>query len=366
MEKAGILELPHLRPLGRFQEAAARRQGALPLFWAGSGLELAFTGTELHLLLEADFDRMEPWIAVEVNGAPLIRMPMRRGANEICVLRGMTPGTVRRVRLMKETQPMSTDARHSLLVREARWEGGTFLPLPEPSCRLEFVGDSLTSGEGLAGAREESDWVPAFFRGGGTWARMTADLLGAEYRAVSQSGWGVRSSWDNDPACTLPSIYDAVCAPAQGEANRAFAAQEPYNFASWRPDAVIVNLGTNDAAAMEHPARDGFRQDGTEAGLRAFEDAALDFLRQLRRRNPDARLVWAFGMVHSRLYPQMEGAVRRFREEGGDACCLALPAVRPETMGALQHPGPACHREAAEAAAAFLSRHLNLRPNRQF
>ena len=362
MKKAGIFDIPHLRPLGRFQEEAARRQGALPLFWAGSGVELLFSGTELRLVLEADFEQMEPWITVEVNGAPLIRMPMVRGENEICILRGMAPGAARRVRLLKDTQPMETDERHSLLVRAVRWEGGDFLPLPEPSCRLEFVGDSLTSGEGLAGTRTESDWVPAFFRGSGTWANMTAEMLGAEFRAVSQSGWGVRSGWDNDLHCTLPSIYDAVCAPARGETSRAFAAQERHDFASWQPDAVVVNLGTNDAGAMENPPRDGFRQEATAEGLQAFEDAALDFLRQLRRRNPGAKLVWAYGMVDSRLRPQLERAVRRFRDEGGEAWYLPLPAVREETMGALRHPGPECHREAAEAAAALLGQILGIQP----
>lgn len=53
MKTAGIFDLPHIRPLGRWHAPSARRAGALPLLWAGSGLELRFTGSELHLLIEA-------------------------------------------------------------------------------------------------------------------------------------------------------------------------------------------------------------------------------------------------------------------------------------------------------------------------
>jgi len=357
--EANIFDIPQLRPLGRFQEGAARRAGALPLFWAASGLDVRFTGESLTFLLEADFAAIEPWVRVEVNGAPLIRTPLRRGTNALCVFRGMSDGVPKRVRLLKETQPVSDDPRHRLWVRGLRWEGGTFLPLETPACRLEFIGDSLTSGEGVAGAREEADWVSALFSAGRTWACMAANALGADFRLISQSGWGVRSGWDNDPRHALPDWYERVCGPALGDADRAMGAQEANDFAAWRPHAVIVNLGTNDAGAMVHPAWTGpdgrrFRQEDTAAGRALLEDAALAFLRRLRRCNPGAKLVWAYGMMGVSLRPQIERAVERFRQEEGDAYYLPLPAVRPETMGSRQHPGFPCHQEAARAAEALL------------
>lgn len=361
MEHAAILQLPYFRPLGRYRSACAESAGVLPLLWAGSGLEVYFTGSELHLLLEADFSAAEPWLAVEVNGAPLLRMPLGRGSQQICLFRGMTPGVPKRVRVFKETQPMAEDPAHRLWVRGLEWENGTFLPLPETTCRLEFIGDSLTSGEGLVGARQENDWVPALFSASGTWAKLTADLLNAEFRLISQSGWGVRSGWDNDPTHTLPSIYQQVCAPASGPQNEAMGTRLPHDFRSWQPDAVIVNLGTNDAGAMSNPlwlGPDGvsFRQTQNEEGLSLFEDAAAGFLKELHRLNPDARLVWAYGMAAGPLGPSLERAVLRFRQESGcrDAFYLQLPAVTNDTMGSRMHPGPLCHRAAAEVTANFL------------
>ena len=177
---------------------------------------------------------------------------------------------------------------------------------------------------------------------------------------VSQSGWGVRSGWDNDPRHALPDWYERVCGPALGEADREIGAQEENDFAAWQPHAVIVNLGTNDGGAMNNAAWEGpdgsFRQERSPKGLAAFEEAAGAFLRKLRRCNPEAKLVWAYGMAENSLRLQIENAIARYQEESGDGetYFLPLPAVRPETMGARQHPGPLCHIEAARATAAFL------------
>lgn len=359
MNAAAAFDIQNLRTLGRFREETARRANVVPLFWSGSGLELSFTGEELHVILEAGFARYEPWVSVEVNGAALIRTPLHPGENDICLFRGLTAGPPKRVRLLKEVQPMPDDHAGYLWVSGLRWKGGIFLPLPEPAFRLEFIGDSLTSGEGLYGAREEADYAAAWFGARLAFPRLTADFLNADCRCISQSGWGIRSDWRNDPRHALPNWYSRVCGPAAGKINAALGSQEEHDFTSWKPDAVIVNLGTNDAGAMENPpclGLDGvsFQQRNTPEGLALLEDAALDFLRQLRRRNPSAKLVWAYGMLDEALRRPLEQVVERFKKEGHDAWYLPLPEVRRETMGSRLHPGPGCHREAAETLAAFL------------
>ena len=294
-----------------------------PLYWAGSSLEFTFTGPELHLAFDADFEQLEPWISAELNGAPLLRMPLERGTNSVCLFRGMIPGVSRHVRVFKETQPITDDPLHRLEVAEVT--GGDVLSAPPRELFLEFVGDSLTSGEGIIGAREETDWISPFFSASQSWARRTADLLRADFRAVSQSGWGVCSGWDGDTSHAIPPWY---------ERTRPLRDREP--------DAIVVNLGTNDANAI---------QSGVgPVGPDGFEEGALRFLEQLRGSHPDAKLVWAYGMLGDPLRPQLERAVERF----GDARYLPLPAVTEQTMGSRQHPGPLCHMAAAQTAAEFL------------
>src|SRR5699024_9970221 len=134
-------------------------------------------------------------------------------------------------------------------------------------------------------------------------------------------------------------------------------AQQPYDFAAWPTDAVILNLGTNDDGAMNNPpwtdpaAGAQYAQRPTPEHLAELEQTAVDTLKTVRSRNPGALLVWAFGMLgEGRMGPRLRRAVARYTAETGDsrAFYLPLPAADSETMGARQHPGAACHRQAAE------------------
>lgn len=353
--------LPQLRVLGRTGPA----REPVTLFWTASGLELLTTGGELWLGLNAGYDAYEPWLSVELNGAWISRFPVAPGRSEVCIFRGMTPGRARRVRILKDVQAMSEDPAHLLQVTALRTDG-EFLPLPAPSLRLEFVGDSITSGEGALGAVCEEDWVSAFFSAENHYGRMTADALGAEYRVVSQSGWGLLSGWDNDPRHRLLPYYRQVCGLAAGAQNAAAGAQQPYDFAAWPADAVVVNLGTNDACALHNPpwrdpqTGEAFAQTADAPHLARLEQSAVDGLRLLRAYNPQALLVWAYGMLGDELRPVLEAAVTRYRCESGDtrAWFLPLPDTTPETVGAREHPGAAVHRRAAAVLTDFLREKL--------
>ena len=349
MDSSPLSSLPAIRLLGRRNAAAPTR-----LVHTASGLECLFTGSELWFTIQADFDQLEPWISIELNGAWITRMPLARGENRVCVFRGMTPGVPKHVRLLKDVQAMSVDPTHAITLKSAEYSDGEFLPLPVPRYRLEFVGDSITSGEGTIGAAKEEDWIPAFFSAMNHYARYTADALEAEYRIFSQSGWGLLSGWDNDPAHALVPYYETVC----GFCNDS----TPNDFTGWKADAVIINLGTNDEGAMHNPPFVG--PDGTcfrHPGVAALEDAAVAFLKTVRRCNPDALLVWAYGMLGGAdTTPALRRAVERYRRETGDARAhfVPLPETTPETIGARQHPGDKNHRLAAETLIEFLKEKL--------
>lgn len=107
--------------------------------------------------------------------------------------------------------------------------------MPEPKYRLEFVGDSITSGEGTVGAVYEEDWISAFFSAMNTYPRMVADALSAEYRVVSQSGWGIVTGWDGNVENKIPPFYTQVCGLLTGERNASLGALEDYDFEAWQP-----------------------------------------------------------------------------------------------------------------------------------
>lgn len=367
LETSSLAALPAVRVLGRHTPDHPET-----LFWTAGGLEMLYTGSELWVEWEADYSTMEPWVSVELNGGWISRFALPKGRSRSCLFRGMTPGKAKRVRILKDSQAMFDDPAHLLRATAlCHAPDGAFLPMPEPKLRLEFVGDSITSGEGAIGAVGEEDWVGAFFSAENDYARMTADALGAEYRCICQSGWGVLCGWDNDPRHALPGYYTRVCGVAQGGRNAALGAQAENDFAVWRPDAVIINLGTNDEHAFSNPPWTG--PDGAQHKLRTLPDgrfdpadaerltqAVCDFLALVRSKNPQALLVWACGMLGGGLAPQLEAGMERYRAQSGDrrAALLHLPETTPATVGARRHPGAAAHRAAAGVLTSYLQTNL--------
>lgn len=347
-------KLPQVRRLGR-----TTGTDSVNLFWTGSGIELEFTGSELWLLLNADYDEFEPWIAVELNGARIIRMPVNKGKNEVCLFRGMTVGKVKHIRVMKEVQAMHQDPGHLLQITGLGYTNGEFLPLPDPRYRLEFVGDSITSGEGTMGAVEEEDWISTFFTAEKSYPRMTADALKAEYRVVSQSGWGIVTGWDGNVQNKIPPYYTQVCGLLTGERNVSLGALKEYDFSAWQPDAVIINLGTNDATAICAAAELGQEWAGTGDAKKAEEivtAAIRAFLKVVRDCNPKAQILWGYGMLGDNLLPVIRSAVETYAEETGDSRIhfLQLPDTTADTVGSRLHPGVKAHRKAAEIIEAYL------------
>lgn len=353
-----VAALPQVRVLGR-----TTGKDTVNLFWTGSGIEMIYTGSELWVEVNANYDTFEPWLAVELNGALISRFPVNKGKNEICLFRGMTAGKPKHIRILKEVQAMNEDPAHMVQILGLQYGDGEFLPLQEPKYRLEFVGDSITSGEGTVGAAYEEDWISAFFSAINTYPRMVSDALSAEYRVVSQSGWGIVTGWDGNVQNKIPPFYTQVCGLLTGEGNASLGALEDYDFKAWQPDAVFINLGTNDATAIQSAAELGQEWAGTRDIKEVKEiltTAIRDFLKVVRTCNPGAQILWGYGMLGDNLLPLIREAVENYAKETADARIhfLQLPDTTPDTVGSRLHPGVKAHRNAARVIEEYLKKIL--------
>lgn len=358
-----LSDLKHLKVHGRTTDCLS----PLTLFWTGSGIEFNVKGSELWIEVEADYDVYEPWISMVINDVPVSRQMVAAGRSWICVFRGMNEEVVKNVQIVKELQAMSDDPDSILQIHAVKVDG-TFLPVEDKPLKIEFIGDSITSGEGTIGAKTEEDWIPMWFSAINNYTRMTAKALDAEYRVLSQSGWGVLTSWDNNPHHNLPEYYEQVCGLLTGSKNEALGAFKPHSFDSWQPDVVVVNLGTNDGSAFQSPMwedeatgetyKQRLNADGTyhEADLHVFEKAAESFLKKIRENNKNAHIVWVYGMLGIPMMPAIYRAVDAYIKNTGDqkVTVLQLPNMTDETAGARAHPGLLAHEEAAKALAGYL------------
>jgi hypothetical protein len=345
MEVRALTEIRH-----KVHGRTTGRLTPLTMFWTGSALELNVRGSELWIEIEAGYNHYEPWISMVINSVPVSRQMVTSGRHWVCVFRGMNANAVKNVKVIKDTQAMSGDPGCYLHVHAVRSDG-EFLPVEDKPYRIEFIGDSITSGEGAIGARQEEDWIPMWFSAVDNYATMAAEALDADYRILSQSGWGVRTGWDNNPDCNMPAYYEQVCGLLTGERNEALGALEQNDFALWQPDVVVVNLGTNDGSAI-------LNLDAAlrEEGIEQFERAARDFLAKLRGCNRGAHIVWVYGMLGLPMMPAIFRAVDGYKKETGDrhVSVFQLPNTTEETVGARMHPGAPAHRRAAEELSRYL------------
>ncbi|GHU87595.1 hypothetical protein FACS1894202_02170 [Clostridia bacterium] len=313
----------NVRVLGRTLGTAP-----LNLFWTGSGVEFDLRGSELWATLEADYDDLEPWIALLLNGQPVVRQPLERGTHRRLLLRGLDPERPHHIQLLRESQAGSGSIKlHNLEIE------GEIAPLSPSKYRVEFIGDSLTSAEGSLGCPLDSEWRPIWFTACKNWARLTAERLCAEHRIISQSGWGVGASWNGDLNCALPDYYEYVCGMAEG-------GKIPNDFNAWKPDLVVCALGTNDNGALNNAPE--------KVNTQFLEKKTRAFVEKLRKLNPDSKVVWVF---FENTQP-MDGII----EQVIGSSFISLPEMTHEiwNSGARNHPGAAWHESIAEYLAPRL------------
>ncbi|MGN6712438.1 SGNH/GDSL hydrolase family protein [Anaerocolumna jejuensis] len=356
-------EIKYLKIHGRTAGSAA----PLPLFWTGSGIELNVKGSELWIEVEVDYGLYEPWLGVLINSAKVSRQMLNKGRYWLCLFRGMNENTVKNVRVIREVQAMNGDPDCSLVIHSVRADG-EFLPVKERPVKIEFIGDSITSGEGVVGAREEEDWISMWFSAADNYTALTAKELNADYRVISQSGWGVLTSWDNNPDYNIPKYYEKVCGLLTGEKNENLGALKENDFNAWQPDIVVVNLGTNDSSAFNTPEwkdeatgrhhKQRSDSDGTfnEEDLKAFEEAVSNFLAKIRKYNQKAHIVWAYGMLGNSMMPAIFRAADTYQRKSGDrkVSVFQLPNTTDKTIGSRSHPGILSHEKAAEELSVYL------------
>lgn len=365
MKQEKIINIPEIRILGRI----ASRTQPQPLFWAASGLEFNFTGSELWLDIFAEYETINPWLCIEINNSWVARTPLESGSQKINILKNFSCGPVKHIRIFKDTQPMYDDFKHMVCVEGFQWKNGTFLPIPPACHHIEFIGDSITSGEGLLGSTSECDWSSAFFSTMNCYARLTADIFKAEFRTISQSGWGILHGWDNNPIHNIPSIYTTVCAPARGEFAKSLGASQAYDFGSWTSDIVVINLGTNDHTAFSTPAwidpSDGkkykfsYDQNGNYSitDHKLLESSIINYLKCVRKHNPTSVIIWCYGMLKGEMAPLIRRSINLYYAETLDEKVhfLSLECATPSTIGSLGHPGAKCHRKAAELLSNYIA-----------
>lgn len=332
----------NIRLLGRMDLT----QDLVCLDWTGSGFEVMLKGEELWVELEAPVRKPDLWVCALADGHPIARFPVQEGRRWYPLVLGMDGNNSRKVTLVKETQAMPAAPEATVMVHALRYEG-KLMPLPEPALRIEFIGDSLTSGEGALAPKDNDEWISLWFTACGNYTHYACKALNAERRVLSQSGYGVSWDWEGKPEGNMSEGYRKIAGVMKGEAAKKRGCQKDYDFTSWPADVVCIRLLTNDIGAM---LRD---QKQDELGGTLTDNCAR-FVRTVRECNPKAKIVWI--LPDSQRLPHIAvNAVNRCMAEGvGDVSCFVMPDYTEADMGARQHPNAAYNERVGLMLADYL------------
>ena len=372
------------------------RLNPLTLFWTASGIEIAVK-TLPNLCLFADIEvswkHYRPYLSIWINGKRLSRLAPEKGrtrlrlwdsaASDTAAIRETAEQSAAEsaeqekivyIRILKECQVMAGDSAHRLAIHGfyigKSGESETvfadvfedvFAPVPKCPLLFECIGDSLTCGEGLEDPIDGKEWNPAWQGTRNHFALILSQRFNADISVLAQSGWGLLCGWNNDPACVIPPLYPFVCSLAKGGINREAGAPQAWDFSRRKTDAVIINLGSNDeyafrAAAWEDPASGKTYKLHGDADYARLKAAAKNFIGEIRRRNPQALIIWCYGMFLTGCMDLFRSAVEEFRAENRDdkVRFIELSPMDDTTAGAQKHPGPLCHKEAADLISEVL------------
>lgn len=333
---------PRLRVEGR---ARATPEG--PEFaWPASTVHLRFRGRTLDLRLRDtlldDRIRDHDLVGVFIDGVLVRRLGLREGDGEYRVAM-LLPEREHVVSLVKLTEPEAGAITLLGVGADGPLEAA---PPPRPH-RILAIGDSITAGYGVAGPAG-CHYGAEFADASSAWATRAAQLVDAEVHVLAWSGRGV--IWNNSTEAEemMPALMERTL-PGDPDST--------WDWRAFVPEAVVVNLGTNDVSRPE------FDSATFERGYGAI----LDRLRSLY---PRARVVVALGPLITdddprpgtgrltRMRSSLQGLVSARQQQGdGNIRFLELysgdPAV--EGYGCDQHPSALTHARLAGVLADALS-----------
>ncbi len=349
MERIELNQNLNLKVHGRISD---KEVGGIPLFWSASCLEMNVTGSELYLEYEHTSGYFESYIRIEVDGFDFMRFMLEDGKHKVHILRRFNKNLIKNVRIFREDQ-----ASPNKVLLTAIETDGTLVPVNENKLKIEFIGDSVTAGEGLCCTPEMNVWTPAVFSNRGNYVLLTAKNLDADWSVVAKSGWGIHcEGWSNNINCNIPAYYEFVASTDKSKDIEFLGGTDIYSFKN-HADVTVVNLGSNDCFAFN--AKQSFIDENGIAhklsldengnpnkdDIKMLYDEIYAFLTKIHQYNPDTKIVWCYGMLTDLLNETIISAVNSYKSDTKKTVLtLELPKFSKEFHGSRMHPGVVPHK----------------------
>jgi len=257
-----------IRLVGRYD--GCPEQG-VNMGWSGSGFIARFSGTGLSITQSGNAVQY----TVVLDGEVQANLVPNTGEHSYNIVNGLPQGEHVVEVYRRGEASFGTTTLLSVEVSD-----GQLLDPPAPAeRRIEIFGDSITCGYGNEGASASCPFSADTENHYLSYGAILARSFDADLSTVAWSGKGVVINYGGDTSTTLPEMAER--ADPNSEKSVWDYTLEP------EPDAVVVNLGTNDFSTDNDPTADDF--------LNGY----LGLLRSIRARYPDALIVCTLGPLLS-------------------------------------------------------------------
>jgi lysophospholipase L1-like esterase len=318
------------RYVGRFDNSQE-----LPRCWApGTYIEVGFAGSfcEIEVNDEVRYGTHHNYIEVIIDNLPPQRIRLKAEHNVLVVASDLKPG--------KHTLVICKNTEAAIgFIEFVGVSCKTVYPIEARKKKIEFIGDSITCGNGcddsqtICGEGQWFDQHNAYLSYGPSIARQ----LDADWQICAVSGIGLTRSCCGSKS-VMPQIYDRVNLCEEGP-----IWQSKEN----EPDIVVITLGQNDGL-----------QDST-----VFCASYVEFIRHIRKRYLTAEIICcASPMANEELKPVMKNyveAVAGRMAQLGDARVCSFAYTGMYRSGCTSHPTAYEHTEIAGELGPFLRRKMS-------
>jgi len=268
---------PNIHYMGR----TAKSDGATTLTYTASSVIINFNGTGAKATLRDN--SASDFITVVVDDKVVNTINPGKDKAEYPLVSGLPIGP-HKLELFKRTE-----FQHGkLFFYNFTLDGkGKILPPPVYNHKIEFYGNSITSGFAIEDPERLDRGTPKYENGYKSYANLTARYFKADNSIVSKSGIGlVVGNTDYN----MPDIYDLT--DAKDPASK-------WDFKKYTPDVVVVNLFQNDSFILLNPQNPQFvKRFGSTAPTADFIISAYQkFITSIRGKYPNAKIICALGSM---------------------------------------------------------------------
>ncbi len=220
--------------------------GSASFDWSGSYMEIKFTGSFLAIKVS---DTRKNYYNLFLNGVEQ-GVITTFGKDSVIVLASGLKGKSNVIRLQKRSEgEQGKSTIHTFYLSK---NGKILQYNPGRTRHIEFIGNSLTVGFGTEGKSKDEKFLASTENCNLAYGAIISRYFNADYTLIAHSGWGAARNYGDTLRVSRISMKDKMMQTFDMEPGHI------WNFTSYKPDIVVINLGSNDFSTKPHPLKEEF------------------------------------------------------------------------------------------------------------